>query len=117
MRKTKQLLLTVLHRQHVHPVDQQPGHVVPARVEARRLGPAPLCRAHAVVVVLAHEDDGQLPERGDVEGLGNLALVGGAVAVEGVGDAAVALGGAEGESERKGEGEKKSEWEKGKIDR
>ena len=42
------------------------------------------------MVVLADEDDGQLPEGSDVEGLRDLALVGGAVAVEGVGDAAVA---------------------------
>lgn len=89
-RTTLLSFLTVLHRQDVHPVDQQPGHVVPARVEARRLGPAPLGGPHPVVVVLADEDDGQLPEGSDVEGLRDLALVGGAVAVEGVGDAAVA---------------------------
>ena len=36
--------------------------------------------AHGVVVVLDHEDDRQLPERRHVEGLVDLALVGGAVA-------------------------------------
>lgn len=47
------------------------------------------------MVVLADEHDGQLPQRGDIEGLGDLPLVGGAVAVEGVGDAAVAFDGRE----------------------
>jgi hypothetical protein len=47
--------------------------------------------AHAVVVVLADEDDGQVPELSEVVGLRHLALVGSTVAVQREVHAAVAL--------------------------
>src|SRR5262249_26239322 len=48
-------------------------------------------RAHAVEVVLAEEDDGQLPERGEVQRLVELALVHRTVAEDTQAKAAVAL--------------------------
>mmetsp|Transcript_22786 Transcript_22786/g.58407 ORF Transcript_22786/g.58407 Transcript_22786/m.58407 type:complete len:416 (+) Transcript_22786:91-1338(+) len=73
----------LLHRQHVHAVHLEAGHVVSAGVEGGGLGAAPLSGAHAVMVVLAHKDDGQVPQARNVERLVLLALVGRAIAVHG----------------------------------
>mmetsp|Transcript_2429 Transcript_2429/g.6198 ORF Transcript_2429/g.6198 Transcript_2429/m.6198 type:complete len:201 (-) Transcript_2429:305-907(-) len=73
----------LLDRQHVHAVRLDAGDVVAARVEGGRLGGAPLRGAHAIVVVLAHEDDGQVPQARHVERLVLLALVGRAITVHG----------------------------------
>ena len=76
------LLAGGAHRQHVHAVDllarNAEGLAVPVEFGGRR---GALDRgAHAVVVVLDDVDDRQLPERGHVHGLVDLALVGAAVA-------------------------------------
>lgn len=48
--------------QHAHPVDLEARDVHAARVVVRVRGGARLGRAHAVLVVLAHEDNGKFPE-------------------------------------------------------
>jgi hypothetical protein len=86
------LLARGLDRQHVHPVHRlaRDAEGRAAVIDIRRRG-RPLHRgAHGVLVVLDHEHDRQFPESGHVEGLGHLALVGGAVAEIGEGHAVVA---------------------------
>ena len=51
------------HRQHVHSVDLDAGNVVAPRVEGRRGGSPLLGGAHAVVVVLADEDNFKIRSR------------------------------------------------------
>jgi hypothetical protein len=72
------------HRQHVVAVHDHAGHVVGRRV--RRDVRARVLHADGVVggvlVVLADENDRELPHRRDVEGLLELALGGGAIAEE-----------------------------------
>ncbi len=81
-----------LHRAHVHAVDLEAGDVE-ALAALREVGQrrGALDRgAHGIAVVLDHVDHRQLPQLGHVEGLVDLALVGGAVAEIGEGDVAVA---------------------------
>ena len=70
------------HRQHVHAVDPLAGHAeaLGLRREVRHGGVARQRRAHPVLVVDDQEHDRQLPQRGEVHGLAERALVGGAVA-------------------------------------
>ena len=79
--------------QRVVAVDDHAGHQVGARVrgdiDARVLDGHRIVRR--VLVVLAHEHDGQLPHRGDVERLVELPLGGRAVAEEAHGHVAPAL--------------------------
>ena len=73
-----------LDREHVVPVDDLAGHAVAGRaigeILDRTLG-APVGRERELVV-LADEDDGQRPRRGEVHALVGCALPGGAVAEE-----------------------------------
>ena len=75
----------LVHGEEVEPVDVMPGRPKPSArlatstpdwwyLAERRLG---------VAVVLDHEDDGQVPRRGEVQALQERALVGAAVAGEG----------------------------------
>mmetsp|Transcript_8789 Transcript_8789/g.19192 ORF Transcript_8789/g.19192 Transcript_8789/m.19192 type:complete len:336 (-) Transcript_8789:361-1368(-) len=82
---------TLAHRKHVHAVDLDPRHVVAARVVVVARRRALLGRAHAVLVVLAHVDQRQLPERRHVERLEELPLVGRAIAIQGPRHTAIAL--------------------------
>ena len=73
------------HREHVVAVDDFAGHAVAAARDRR--GPRTAnCslgrRRHAPAVVLHHEDDRQLPHRGEVERLVEVALARAAVAAE-----------------------------------
>jgi hypothetical protein len=80
-----------LDGEDVHAVDLQTGDVLAALVvlgDGRR---AVGSGTHAVLVVLAAEDDGELPQTGHVVGLEDLTLVGGTVTVEGEGDLLLAL--------------------------
>mmetsp|Transcript_22179 Transcript_22179/g.74620 ORF Transcript_22179/g.74620 Transcript_22179/m.74620 type:complete len:407 (+) Transcript_22179:157-1377(+) len=75
--------------EHILAVAPDSRDVLAAGVVVRvRRGPG-LGGAHAVLVVLADKDDGQLPEGGHVHALEELALVGRTVAVEGDRHAAV----------------------------
>ena len=81
-----------LDRAHVHAVDLEAGDVE-ALTALRQVGQrrGALDRgAHRVAVVLDDVDHRQLPQLGHVEGLVDLALVGGPVAEIGEGDVAVA---------------------------
>ncbi len=68
--------------EHVHAVALQAGHAeaLAAPVQVGHGGVALERGAHAELVVGDHEDDGQAPQRGEVERLAEGALVGGAVA-------------------------------------
>mmetsp|Transcript_11395 Transcript_11395/g.23821 ORF Transcript_11395/g.23821 Transcript_11395/m.23821 type:complete len:406 (+) Transcript_11395:273-1490(+) len=78
-------LQCLLHRQRAHAVGLEAGDVVAAGVVVVVLRRAPLRGAHAVVVVLAHVNQGQVPQRSHVERLEQLALVGSAITVHGDG--------------------------------
>ncbi len=86
------LLAGGLDRQHVHAVDRlaRDAEGLAAGVERRGRGGALERGAHRVLVVLDHEDAGQLPQRAHVEGLVDLALVRRAVAEIGEADVVVA---------------------------
>ena len=74
----------LLDREHVHPVHRPGGHAVaggPHRQVGLRLRPVER-RAHGVQVVLAAEQHRQLPQRGQVQALVELALGDRAVAEE-----------------------------------
>mmetsp|Transcript_7899 Transcript_7899/g.29593 ORF Transcript_7899/g.29593 Transcript_7899/m.29593 type:complete len:344 (+) Transcript_7899:726-1757(+) len=75
-----------LHRERVHAVHLQPRDVIPAFEVLRRLRALVHRRAHAVVVVFAHVNQGQIPKRRDVQGFEKLPLVRRAVAVHRHGD-------------------------------
>eukprot|EP00965_Chrysotila_dentata_P138595 4584376-Pleurochrysis_carterae.AAC.2 len=62
------------YREDVHAVDLDARHVVPARVVVVVGGAALLGGAHAVLVIFAHVDERQLPQRRHVESLEELAL-------------------------------------------
>ena len=79
-------LRRLLHRQSVHAVDFQTGHVIASFVVLRALRGLFNSRAHPVVIVLAHVNQRKVPQRGDVQRLEELTLVRGAVAVHGDGD-------------------------------
>ena len=86
------LVARLLHREHVHAVDGNAGDTE-RLAAAEKLGGrrSPLQRrAHGIAVVLDNVDDRQLPQAGHVEGLVDLALVGGAVAEVAEVEAAVA---------------------------
>ena len=73
----------ILHGAHIHAVDLLAGNAEGSAARAeliRHGGGARGRRAHGIAVVLDDEDDRQLPERGHVEGLVDLALVGRAIA-------------------------------------
>ena len=80
-----------LDGEDVHAVDLQAGDVLAALVVVGDGRGAVGGSAHAVLVVLAAEDDGELPQAGHVVGLEDLALVGRSVAVEGEGHLLLAL--------------------------
>ncbi len=59
----------LLDGKHIHAIDLEAGAVVATRVERGRLGAAPLSGAHAVVIIFADEQCGQVPQRRDVQRL------------------------------------------------
>src|SRR3984957_194548 len=82
----------LLHRLDVHAVHLHAGNV-PGGAVLRQVvaGGGAIDRgSHAVLIVLDHVDAGQLQQRGKTEALVDLALVGGAVAEIGDGDAVAA---------------------------
>ncbi len=87
------LFARLLDRKHVHAVDDFAGDAegLAAVIDVLGRGRARLRGAHGVLVVLDHEDHRQAPERGHVERLIDLALVGGTIPEIGEGDAAVVL--------------------------
>lgn len=79
-------LRAAVDSKHVHGVDLQTGDILTTLVELGHGRGAAGGGAHTVLVVLASEDAGDLPELGHVVGLEHLALVGGTVTVKGEGD-------------------------------
>ena len=91
--RTRAIAARRLHRAHVHAVDLLAGNAEHRAAMIELLGERAAAldmRAHGVVVVLDHVDHRQLPQRGHVEALIDLALIGGALAEKGEADAVVA---------------------------
>lgn len=84
--KLAQVFGRLAHRQHVHAVHPDAGHVVAASVVFGRGRSSVAARAHAVAIVLGDEDHRQRPQLRHVVGLEHLTLVGGAIAAQGQGD-------------------------------
>lgn len=80
-----------LDGEDVHAVDLQTGDVLAALVVVGDGRRAVGGGTHTVLVVLAAEDDGELPQASHVVGLEDLALVGGTVTVEGESDLLLVL--------------------------
>ena len=64
-------------REHIHTVNLDPAHIITPGKERRRLGRATLRRPHPIVVVFADKHAWQIPQRSQVERLGNLPDSGG----------------------------------------
>lgn len=77
--------------EHVHGVHLETRDVLATLVELREGRGARGRGAHTVLVVLTSKNAGDVPQLGHVVGLEHLALVGGTVAVQGVGDIGLLL--------------------------
>mmetsp|Transcript_26022 Transcript_26022/g.47577 ORF Transcript_26022/g.47577 Transcript_26022/m.47577 type:complete len:231 (-) Transcript_26022:351-1043(-) len=67
--------------QDIHAIDLQTRDVITTSIEIRALGRTPFGSAHAVMVVLTHKDDGEVPESSDIYSLVLLALIGSTISI------------------------------------